>query len=73
MVPTDDQVRPQKLSAEFFHFIFGIDFISPPGCAISHAHGDPHLVLVSKSPDVAEAALGFQVKIDDVFSGHAFL
>ncbi|MEN9974440.1 MAG: hypothetical protein RLZZ282_446, partial [Verrucomicrobiota bacterium] len=32
---------------------------------------DAHFIFVRKSADVAEAALGFEVEIDDVLSSHA--
>jgi len=71
MIPADDQVGAHELLAKAIHFIFRVNFVAAAGGAVGDAHRDPHFGFMREAPDVAEAALGFQIEIDDVFDGHA--
>lgn len=70
VIPADDQICAAKFLAERFELVFAVNFISPAACAVSDGHGDSHFRAIGGPADVCEAALGFQIEIDDVFFGH---
>ena len=70
VIPSDDEIGPDEFLAELFHLAFLVDLVGSASGAVGHRDGDLHLVLVREAADVAEAALRFEVEVDDVFLSH---
>ena len=66
VVEADDEIGTGKGGDKAVHFGLGEDFVFAGAGAVDDADGHAHLVFVVPAADVAGAALGFEVEIDEI-------
>lgn len=70
VVPADDEIGFEKLIGEGVELVFTVDDVFIGGGGIGDGDRNAELGFVRETPDIADAALSFQVEIDDVFFRH---
>ncbi len=70
VIPADDEVGFEQDIGESIEFFFAVDHVFIRGGGIGNGNGDAELGFIREAADIADAALGLEVEIDDIFFSH---
>ena len=66
VIVADDQISADEFVDEILHLAFLVDAVLFGCRGVGDRYRNAHFVFLGKAADIAEAALGFEVKINDV-------